>query len=545
MRDLIFIVIILAIVIGLIYLIFNLISFVSFKDSKEDLQISMEDILAQISILYRQKKFNIVEYLAKRYLAKRPRTHEIRYILAKTYFKTKRVPEAIEQAKIIEKFDGINIENKIFLVKCYKQQNRPLVAIDVIKEILKYEPANLYALNEIAGLYKETGQKLSAIRAYRQVEEFYKASRDVIAIKNSVAELYSELGQYFNAISEYKQILLQFPDEIEVKRKLVLEYIKNLQFTYALTTLNELEPFMKTDEETLWYLDGLVNIKTTLKDYEGAFEDVKKLVEHPLADKSRVKAQLAKIMIKVGKIDESIELINQLLEADAHNIELKKILAQSFAAKKDFMSSINIYKRILNEAPIEEIENLHKEISDMYTDWAEDYFTEKNIPKCFETFTLAFQYDSENPEAYYKLSKINLAIKSYNEAVVNCRKAIELNPTNPNYYLVLAKCYSYLNNALDERKALMNAIEYNYNNPAAHYRLAIINELQRDLAGAVSHMKIAIELDENFIEAKYKLALLLELQGNVEEAIEVYEDILIQDPAHELAIKNLEMLKKL
>lgn len=545
-KDLFFIIFIIAIVVGIIYMVYNLISYSSFGKNKADLQVTEEDILSQIRILYKQKKYNIVEYLAKKYLSRRPASHDVRYVYAKALFRVKRYYDAIDQSRIIIKYQPKNIDSRIFISKCYKETKQFLKAIDELKELLVHDPLNLYALRDLAMLYSQTNQKISAIRAYRQLEENYLDTTEVIPIKTAIAQIYMDLSQFVNAVNEYKSILTLYPEEVHIKKLLAVAYIQNIQYTFALDLLTELQNSELEDKDSLWVLESLVNIKMSLGKYQEAFDDVKILLEHPMTEKKKVKAILAKIMLAVGQIDESIELLNQLIELDETDIDLKKSLANSFLAKKDFTTAIGIYKKIINDTNIITLDmtELNHEMSNIYGDWAVWYFDNDNSAKCFDTFALALQYDSENADIYYKMAKINLTIKSYNEATLNCKKAVERDPKNPNYYLVLAKCYSYLDNVLDERKALMQAIEYNYDNPSAHYRLAIINEGQRDITNAISHMKMAIELDENFLEAKYKLALLLELQGRVEEAIFTYQALLEKHPGHEPSIKNLRMLRK-
>lgn len=546
MKELLFTIFILAIVVGIIYMIYHLISYSSFGKNKKDWQASQDDLLAQITILYKQKKYAIVEYLSKKYLSKRPLSHDVRYIYAKMLFRVKRYYDAIDQARVIVRYQPKNIDSRIFISKCYKETTQLLKAINELKEVLNYDSRNLYALKDLAMLYNQTNQKVSSIRTYRQLEQHYGETHGIIPIKIAVAQVYMDLSQFVNAIDEYKSILNMFPDEINVKKLLVVAYIENRQFTLAVDMLSQLQRMKLSDDDSLWVYENLVSIKMSMGKHKEALSDVKLLLEHPLTDKKKIKAVYARILLATGQVEESIDILNQLIELDPVDILLKKYLANAYLAKKDFPTAIGIYKKVLNDTNVMQLDvkELNHDMSNIYSDWAVWYFDNNDSAKSFDTFVLALQYDNENPDIYHKMAKVNLTIKNYNEAMLNSKKAIERNPKNAEYYLILAKCYSYLENVLDERKALIQAIECNYNNPSAHYRLAIINESQRDLPNAIAHTKMAIELDENFLEAKYKLALLLEAQGQTEEAIATYQAILVTNPNHEPSIKNLNMLSK-
>ena len=56
------------------------------------------------------------------------------------------------------------------------------------------------------------------------------------------------------------------------------------------------------------------------------------------------------------------------------------------------------------------------------------------------------------------------------------------------------------------------------------------------------YYKKAIELDGTLVDAKYRLALIYEAQSLIDDAINLYEDIVKLDPNHEFAKNNLNIL---
>ena len=56
------------------------------KEPRKELQISKDDILEQANLLFKQKKYTLVEKLIKKYLEVNPNHNELRFLLAKTMY---------------------------------------------------------------------------------------------------------------------------------------------------------------------------------------------------------------------------------------------------------------------------------------------------------------------------------------------------------------------------------------------------------------------------------------------------------------------------
>lgn len=547
MTDLAFIFITILVITALIYFLYKFMLGMEKGQSKDELQITAEEVVQQLNILYKEKKFNIIESLAKKYLENRQTHDEVRFILAKALYESGKIYEAIEQGQMLLKRKQKNIELKIFLANCYVKISKPLSAISLLKDVLDLDTNNGVAVKQLAELYFHNNQKISAIKMYKKLEDLVYSNQEKMNIKSLLAQMYLEFEEYESAIDEYKGILDIYPADIEIQKKLATVYALNGNHEILLELTDAIFQAHNSKEDDMWALETLADTYFALGDYEKSLEYLKLMEENPLSDKMQIRKKMAKIYVEKDEIDQGIEILTTLInenKGNRSNIELKKELAKSYEAKEDYESAINVYKAILDEAGVDVVPKLHREMSDLFSNWAMSLYRNGDNNDCFKKFSLAVQYNNENPEIYYRLGQINQSIKSYNEAVSHYKKAIDLDIGNPLYYFAIAECYSEMGSSYEEKKALLECLKYNddLSNAKVFYKLAVIYDSQNDQFNSFDCIKKAIELDNDYVEARYKYALMLEHKGDRNGAITQYESILRLDPEHEHARTNLKML---
>lgn len=541
MSDYIFIFLTIFITTGLIYLLY-IIMLGSGKNKEEELQITSQELIEQLNILRKQKKYHIVENLAKKYLEKRFREDGVRTVFAKVLHETNRIYEAIDQAKIIIRHQPNNYKMMIFLANCYIDVEKPMKAINIFQEILEKDPDNVVAIKELAEVYFDTNQKTSAIKMYQKLEKFLESNQEKAKNKLTIAKIHIEFAEYDLAIKEYEQILELYPDDINVKKALIELYNRNSNYELLLNLAFELYNKYADNEIGLWAMEALMETYKNLRNYEKAMEYANLIKLHPLAKNVQSGENIAMILLEEGKLEESIELLKTLITEDTNNVTLKKELALAYEKNKDFDHACDIYKKILDEASASDVNHIHFELSNLYSNWAMYNFSQGDNEECFKHFTTAIKYFDQNPDVYYRLGKVNYLIKNFNEAIAQYKKAIELNPQNSDYYYEISECYKEIDSIYEQRKYLLESLKYNFENALVHYNLSIIYDMQNDKTNAILHINKAIELDPNFIKAKHQLALMLEHSGDMENAAKVYEEILALEPENEVAINNLKML---
>lgn len=542
MRDTFFIFFIVLGAIGLIYFLYKVILSSEGKKTDKELQITPEELLEQLVILRKQKKHNIVESLAKNYLRKTNR-EDIRAILAKTLFDEEKYYEAIEQIKIIIKYQPDNYSARLFLAKCYLSVDKSSDAITTMQEILSEDSENIVVVKELAQAYFNTNQKKSALKMYQKLTELVENNLEKAQIKSTMAEIHVVFMEFEGAINQYKEILELFPNDMDVKKRLIELYSKTPNNDALIELAEQLVIENPDNEHGIWAMKMLMDTYKNMQNYEKALEYAELIKSHPLVEENEIEEYIAQILRDKGEFSSSIEMLEKLVQENPENIQLKKTLANTYEASKDFENAVNVYKKILDMAGVEEIKTVQFELSNLYSNWAINLFLQNENEACFKYFSLALSYCNQNPDIHYKLGNINKIIKNFNEAISQYKKAIEFDSQNADYYYALSECYEEIDSVYEQKKALVDCLKYSPGNVRANYKLGVVYELQNDTAKAISYMQKALELDESFLDAKYKLALMHEHTGNVEAAIEIYENILKTDPENQDVINNLRMLK--
>ena len=319
-------------------------------------------------------------------------------------------------------------------------------------------------------------------------------------------------------------------------------YIKVQNYESAIETCESLLSMNENNSLSLWILNNLVNLYYLNKDIDKTMEYAKKLLEHPFSDKLKTRTYIAKILISSGKEQEGLEMLNELSERNTENIEIKRLLIDTYLKKNNFIAAIDLYKQIVDLANPLEVKSVHTEMSNVFVKWAKYQFDKRELNECFKTFTLAIQYDNANPEIYYELGEVNYEIKNFNEAIIQLKKALSINGNNPKYYMSIADCYEAIGNTFEQKDSLLAAINVDDRNTKAYFKLAMLYDAQHDKASEIHTLEKILELEPQHLDAKYQLALILESQGNKDKALELYREIESLDYNFKNVQKNIEML---
>ena len=528
---------------ALVYLIYLVSSSdTNARSNKKELQITKKGILEQTEILYNQKKYKLVKKIAKKYLELKPEHTKLRILLAKSLYYDEVIYEAIKECLYILKMDEYNHEIRLLLARCYKKINQNTKAIAELQYIERFEPENIVVIKELSDIYLETNQKVSASKELQKLEKLTDNNLEVVKIKRTLADLYIEFENYPDAFDKLNEILEIYPEDQETNKKLIELYMTVQNYSGAIANCEKMLESNSNNSVSLWLLNNLINLYFIMKDTEKTMYYAQKLLEHPFSDKVKIKTYIAKILINTNKEQEGLDLLNELSKANQNNVEIKRLMIDVFVNKKDFESAIDLYKQIINIIEPDEVPAVHTEISNLYIDWAKYLFEKKDIEDCFKKFSTATTYDNNNPEIFYELGLINIQIKSYNEAIMRLKRALQINSKVSKYYMALSDCYEALGNSVEQKNSLLNAVEVAPEDADAWYKLAVLYENQHDKIGEISSLEKILKIQPNHIDAKHKLALIYESQGNKEDALNLYIEIDNISPNYKNVRENIDML---
>src|SRR5574344_503881 len=541
LNNMILIILFVCFVCGLSYVWLRLKEETSKIDKKkgDELQITPEEVITQVEALIVNADFPNAQRLAKKYLCQNPYHHDLRRLLVKSYVETQKEYEAISNLLVLIQYYPDDMSLFLQLATLYKNTHQSKKAIHFYNYLLAKDKYDINSMRNLAQLYYTNKQKDAALRLYKQLVAYIDDEEEKIEYYELIANIYMTYGDYTKAISYYKKVLDSHSTNIEVIKNLRQIYLKQKETQNVIYYSKKL---IDLDPENAIYYNEIIDLLFHVHSYEDALNYANKALELDGADIFAVKNQIAKIYLYTGKIEESINLINETIVADPTNLLLSQTLAMAYCMKKDFEMAKKVCNDALEVAIPSDIKVIHNNMSTILAEEAVNLLNQGKTKQAFEKFSEATQYNNENPEIYFKLAEANRKIKNYSEAIRQCKRAIEIAPEIGFYYETLGDIYYELQNFIEAKKLYKEAVFIDPKNSRAHTFLGILQSKDKEYESALASLETAVSLDSTNVDIRYNLALAYEMSGNTDEAKLQYEKVLELNPEHKEASNNLKLL---
>src|SRR3990170_7387099 len=168
---------------------------------------------------------------------------------------------------------------------------------------------------------------------------------------------------------------------------------------------------------------------------------------------------------------------------------------------------------------------------------AMDHFINGSIAEAkgdFATAVLEFQ-DALNldPSAgvYYALGKNYYNLNKLSLAIQNSRKAVELNPNQIEYFVLLSNVYSTAKQFDSAAVTLENALQLDSTDVELYYKLARLYESSKPLKAIETYEKVIAIIGPDW-NVLIRVAELYEKLGNLDAAVSSIEKLISLDPAN-------------
>lgn len=207
------------------------------------------------------------------------------------------------------------------------------------------------------------------------------------------------------------------------------------------------------------------------------------------------KYELAKILPITGRLDEAAKMAKEAVDANPKNQWYHLGYIDVLHLKKDFAASADAYERLVKIFP---------ERSDLMEAMAYDYALSQNYNKAFKIYDeLEKRYGKDEVITINRI-KLLKQLKRFNEAEAELKKMIELNPSEPRYYLYLAEHYEDIGNFAQAKTVYDKLLVLDPNNPRVHLVMAEYYKEQGKAEESHNELKIALANPDLEIEIKIK-----------------------------------------
>ncbi|OHT08055.1 hypothetical protein TRFO_23595 [Tritrichomonas foetus] len=232
--------------------------------------------------------------------------------------------------------------------------------------------------------------------------------------------------------------------------------------------LKNYEKAIEYDPGNMTYVVNKAQILIHKREYENSikfcFHSIENCNENtsPLAV-ANVFLKIAVAQISLGLFEEAYSSIEKSLQIHGND---------QISTQSKNIQNLAIRKRNLLNQDLAKANELRQK--------ANEHYRNHEFDKAADLFTKAIEYSSYDPTLYSNLASALSEINQNDLAIVNCKKAIELDPSFVRGHIKLAKFYLRSNNALKCSECYQKALSLDKNNREAIEGLKEIENLIQD-----------------------------------------------------------------
>jgi len=462
-------------------------------------------------------------------------TDQLKELLVEALIEVERYQDAVKIIEFLLKKYPHRQDLLLKLAQTYAGSGIKSKAIEAYKKVLRVDEDNIFALKELADLYAEGEQTSVAIDTYNKLIPILTTKEDIRTIQNKLAILYAKLGKWQEAMEAYQNILDMFPNDFDTLKNLKDVY---LQLDKEQEALDILRRISNSEHLSFEVLEELMTLLYKRKEYEEFVETTKHLLKFPEANIEDIQNIIAKVFLKTGKYQESIDLLKNILGQCPENWYLKLVLAQAHVELQQFDKAIELYKNLLDMVEPSRVQIIKSNLSTVYCKYGMALSAERKYVKAFENFQMALRYDSKNADVFYQISYCNFLIKNYSEAFTNIQKALLIEPQNEKFNFLLADIYAAQDNFADALRIYQEIWENDHKNKDALLLAGRLLEKQTYYEEATEYYNRLLELEPTNTEVLCSLAkCYTHLDREERDIDELYQKVLEIDPENIIAVE--------
>lgn len=413
------------------------------------------------------------------------------YTYSRTALLNNKLNFALELARKAVALDSSQSDYFDLLSDIYNLGRQKDSAIIVLERAIKLFPTNHYFYYKLAGLY-QNDRPLKAIEMYEKILNLIGPEWNVLF---RLLELNNRLNNVDGVVNSIKRLLEIDPSNIQLKKSLIENLLKENRNSEALNLTDELLELYPDDLE-------LIQKKAQILLSENKWNEAYKTLSKVLNDKK-------------NNLDAKLEIGYLFFEKSISDSSLKH-LAKNIFTKLDNDSSYWAIKIVLGAIAIEE----------------------NNDSVAIENFRYVTENANWNVDAWVRLGALYFDNKKYEEAEKILMQAKESFPDNYTINFILGLSLTQQSKNSEAVKYLKKAVELNPTdvNTISAYAYTL-NQLKLD-EEAILYLNKALSIDPNDVNVMGTLALIYNAQKVFEKSDSLYEKALEIKPDDPLINNN-------
>jgi tetratricopeptide (TPR) repeat protein len=369
---------------------------------------------------------------------------------------------------------------------------------------------------------QELGDLLLLRKEYRRAAEWYQRvllkDPENLTVRCSLAGAFSQIGEMEKALLEWRQVLIRDPQHLEARMNLA----DGLRVTHRL-------------DEAVSIMEGLV----------------KSVPRQP-----GLKKKLAQALVAAQRNKEALPYLQEINRSDPNDLEVQLLLARVLAAGKNYDQSLPFLETYLKKKPentaallekarillnrgqfnqavdtFQQIRKLSPDDAETQREIAEAFFAAGKYPEALAEFQALGRQLPENYQIQEKLGYLYVQTKRYKQAIAAYEASLAIDPDYVYAQLGLARAY-HLSGQKERAVAYYQRLLKNRENPEIKLELA-------SLLIEMEHFQEAFEIYEGLLrenpslwEVRYRWATALYRLKEFRQANGQLEKLIQDQPNH-------------
>ena len=200
--------------------------------------------------------------------------------------------------------------------------------------------------------------------------------------------------------------------------------------------------------------------------------------------------------------------------------------------------NLSLKKLSVAENDIRKALSIDSTKAEYYLTLADITFARMNLPGSEGAFKKALALDNNNIEAHLKLSELYLYLKKYPESISEANEALRIDKKRAKAYFIKGFVYKETKDTLRAISNFQTCIEQEPNHFDAIIQLGNLYATHNDPI-ALEYYNKALKLQPHSVEALYDRGLYFQNTGDIEKAVNDYNELLKVNPRYGFAYFNL------
>ena len=403
-----------------------------------------------------------------------------------------------------EAFENITHEKKKF-APAYIKLGQVLATDGFFDDALtEYAKASQYQdyiaqdVYELAVIFDEKGNTEGAVQLYQRTIEIEPTH---VQSHFALGETFYASGDTETALHHYQQALSLMPSIEDTFYEPLEPYFAGLMTPEQAMPLLEKAMFVLPDDPRSYFYAGTVetdagNLEAAIKHYEKTLEIIETdtnylQIELPLGNFNDVYFKLGELHHQQGDIDTAVRYFRRALEVNpelADRFITQGQDAFNGANYQDAIEPLNIHLLLFPE-----------DITATYL-LGQSYEASGDADSAITFYERTLVLDPQRSDVLFKMVYIYRGQEEYQQAVNTLQRIIEIAPETTEAHYLLALSYLSLKQSNDALPAFLTTIQLRPDDVAAHYHAAILFEQNGEIDKAVEHYEETIALDTTLIE---------------------------------------------